>query len=146
MKRIRSQQRVKKKLEAKSSKVPVADLGRNSSGWSVKSNRANQGAEGVDYALNPCVGCRRRRFSAVADKSFDHAHDKPSCSVALDARVKRSPLNILVAIESEPALQRGVGSFFFPNIADLLYNGPAQQVGGRGEGTPLVLPGLLLSP
>jgi hypothetical protein len=87
----------------------------------------------VDYALNLCVGCRRRRFLVVADKSFNHAHDKLSCFAALDTGIKGSPLNMVLTInKGEPAFQRRAGSFFFPNIANLLYNEQAiNEPGGQ---------------
>jgi hypothetical protein len=71
-------------------------------------------------------------FLAVTDKPFDHVHGRLSCPVALDARAKRLLLNMILAITGEPALQRGAGSFFFPNMANLLYNGQAiSEPGGQ---------------
>jgi len=79
----------------------------------------------VDYALNLCVGCQARRFSIVADKPFDHAYDKRSCSVALDARAKGLLFNMILTSWASLPFKEGQARSFFPNIADLLYNGPA---------------------
>jgi hypothetical protein len=98
-----------------------------------KSTQTKSGSGGVDYALNLCLGCRRRRFLAVGDKPCDHAHDKLSCFAALDTEIKGSPLNMVLTIKrvSLP-FKEGQARSFFSKISNLLYNGQAiNEPGGQ---------------